>query len=58
MISMAVHIVFVWILGMTLQSRTVPEIAPKPEIRQEQKAPEPAPVEIEPEVKPPVIAPL
>jgi hypothetical protein len=59
MISLAVHAVFVWVLGMTMVAKKVePPTTPKPEIRLEQKAPEKTLKETEPEVKPPVVAPL
>lgn len=57
MISAAVHIVFLWILGLTLQAKTVQTPTPKPEIQQEQKAPEPTPEKIEPAVTPVILTP-
>lgn len=45
MITMAVHTVFIWVLAMTMQAKTVEQVPPqKPEIKQEQIIKQPAPV--------------
>jgi hypothetical protein len=46
MITIAVHIVFIWILGLTMQASTPEKLpAPAPDVQQKQIIQEPGPVE-------------